>query len=71
MLVTVHGQNDQAIEKRAQTFGNKAAGVGRTIAQNSHHVLVFEQGEGRASALLGTGIGWHPELSNEIAFIDG
>ncbi|MNN43014.1 hypothetical protein D3C81_1572300 [compost metagenome] len=71
VLVAVHGQNDQAIEKRAETFGNKTAGVGRAITQYRHHVLIFEQGVGRASALLGTGIGWHPELSNEIAFIDG
>ncbi|MNF91168.1 hypothetical protein D3C84_737610 [compost metagenome] len=70
MFITVHGKNDQTIEKRTQTFGNKTTGIGRAIAQNRHHVLILEQSEGRASALLGAGIGRDAKLSDEIAFID-
>ncbi|MNO95233.1 hypothetical protein D3C76_868700 [compost metagenome] len=71
VLVTVHSQDDQSIEKRTKALSDETVGVSGAVAQHAHHVLVLEQREGRARALLSARIGRHAELGDEIAFVDG
>src|SRR3546814_9180682 len=51
MLLTVHGENDQAIEERAQSFSDESAGETGPVPQDSHPVAVLERSEEHTSEL--------------------
>src|SRR5690606_8692468 len=71
MLLTVHCENDQAIKERAQSFSDESAGETDPVPQDGHHVVVLEQGECRACALLHPGVRRHTKLSHEITLVYG